>query len=113
MMKSMKCAVVNLLVLGIVAAQGKDADVAERIAAAKFSPCTGNEHACAKPSMKYERVVSSQPGFQWIDNGGYCGSWAIQRAAVAAPLLFLPLKGWGFHTIARINLQEVCAFRMG
>ena len=79
----MKGAVVCLLVLGIVAARGKDADVAERIAAAKFSPCSGNDHACAKPSMKYERVVNSQPGFQWIDNGGYCGSWAIQRATLA------------------------------
>jgi hypothetical protein len=33
--------------------------------------------------MKYERVSSVQPGYQWMDAGGYCGSWASQRAILA------------------------------
>ena len=30
----------------------------------------------------YERILPAQPGFQWDDAGGYCGSWATQRAAL-------------------------------
>jgi hypothetical protein len=33
-------------------------------------------------SMKYERKSTIQPGYQWNDAGGYCGSWATQRAAL-------------------------------
>lgn len=29
--------------------------------------------------MKYERILPAQPGYQWDDAGGYCGSWAMQR----------------------------------
>jgi len=39
--------------------------------------------ACEKPSTKYERIQKSQAGQQWNDAGGYCGSWAIGRAALA------------------------------
>lgn len=42
--------------------------------------CAGG--LCEKPAMKYERISESQPGFQWDDAGGYCGSWAIQRATL-------------------------------
>ena len=35
---------------------------------------------CEKLDMKYERFVDIQPGDQWGDAGGYCGSWASQRA---------------------------------
>ena len=38
---------------------------------------------CAKPDMPYERVSASQPGYQWNDAGGYCGSWATQRAVLS------------------------------
>lgn len=38
---------------------------------------------CEKPDMKYETSVHSQPGYQWGDSGGYCGSWAIGRAVLA------------------------------
>jgi len=38
---------------------------------------------CEKPGMAYERIMKSQPGYQWGDSGGYCGSWAIGRAALA------------------------------
>ena len=31
----------------------------------------------------YERIIASQPGYQWDDAGGYCGSWATQRAVLA------------------------------
>jgi len=43
--------------------------------------CKGG--ACVKADMKYERVIPSQPGYQWDDAGGYCGSWASQRAFLA------------------------------
>lgn len=33
--------------------------------------------------MKYERILDVQPGYQWGDAGGYCGSWASQRAILA------------------------------
>ncbi len=32
---------------------------------------------------RYQRVADIQPGFQWNDAGGYCGSWATQRAVLA------------------------------
>lgn len=35
---------------------------------------------CEKPNLKYEQITDIQPGFQWGDAGGYCGSWASQRA---------------------------------
>jgi hypothetical protein len=38
---------------------------------------------CEKPDMQYERIMNSQAGYQWNDAGGYCGSWAIGRAALA------------------------------
>ena len=38
---------------------------------------------CDKPSQKYERIADVQPGTQWMDAGGYCGSWATQRAVLA------------------------------
>lgn len=37
---------------------------------------------CAKPSRAYERIQGAQPGYQWNDAGGYCGSWSIQRATL-------------------------------
>lgn len=43
--------------------------------------CQGGR--CNKPPMKFERISAAQPGFQWDDAGGYCGSWAIQRATLA------------------------------
>jgi hypothetical protein len=43
--------------------------------------CAGG--MCEKLDMKYERIVPVQPGFQWPDAGGYCGSWASQRAMLA------------------------------
>ena len=42
---------------------------------------------CDKLDMKYERIVPVQPGIQWPDAGGYCGSWASQRA-------FLGIGAW-------------------
>jgi len=43
--------------------------------------CAGGH--CEKKTMKYERVLDVQPGYQWMDAGGYCGSWATQRGALA------------------------------
>ena len=43
--------------------------------------CEGGR--CDESSLKYERVLDVQPGFQWDDAGGYCGSWATQRATLA------------------------------
>lgn len=44
-------------------------------------PCTAKE--CTKPKKKYERVMQTPAGSQWGGHGGYCGSWAIQRATLA------------------------------
>lgn len=49
------------------------------------SLCEGG--LCEKLDMKYERFVDIQPGDQWGDAGGYCGSWASQRA-------FLGIGAW-------------------
>ena len=38
---------------------------------------------CDDPDLPYERKSSSQPGYQWNDAGGYCGSWATQRAVLS------------------------------
>jgi len=35
-----------------------------------------------KPTKKYENIHHVQPGYQWNDAGGYCGSWSIQRAVM-------------------------------
>lgn len=43
--------------------------------------CSGGH--CDDKTMKYERRMSVQPGYQWDDAGGYCGSWATQRATLA------------------------------
>jgi len=43
-------------------------------------PCLAPE--CKKPAKKFERLLDAQPGIQWMDHGGYCGSWSIQRAAL-------------------------------
>jgi len=42
--------------------------------------CQGG--ACDTPNMAYERISAIQPGYQWDDAGGYCGSWAVQRAVL-------------------------------
>ena len=47
----------------------------------KVGPCT--EPECVKPHKTYERIMNTQPGYQWGDAGGYCGSFATQRAAMA------------------------------
>jgi len=39
--------------------------------------------SCDTPDMPYEYVADVQPGYQWNDAGGYCGSWATQRAVLA------------------------------
>jgi len=49
--------------------------------AGELTPC--NSEACAKPVRKYEVIQDVQPGMQWGDHGGYCGSWATQRATLA------------------------------
>merc|ERR1719197_559613 len=59
---------------------GDDA-AAERIAA--FHDGAEEEAAKPKPTKKYERIHHTQPGYQWDFFGGYCGSWSIQRAAMA------------------------------
>eukprot|EP00656_Telonema_subtile_P038356 TRINITY_DN4310_c0_g1_i1.p1 TRINITY_DN4310_c0_g1~~TRINITY_DN4310_c0_g1_i1.p1 ORF type:complete len:357 (-),score=102.69 TRINITY_DN4310_c0_g1_i1:138-1208(-) len=59
------------------------------IGAATALPLLVNETAmcqggnCGNPTMAYQRLSASQPGFQWDDAGGYCGSWASQRAILA------------------------------
>lgn len=43
-------------------------------------PCFAKE--CKKPTKKYEHILPGQPGVQWMDHGGYCGSWSVQRTAM-------------------------------
>jgi hypothetical protein len=38
---------------------------------------------CSDPSLPYQKISSSQPGYQWNDAGGYCGSWSTQRAVLS------------------------------
>lgn len=38
---------------------------------------------CNKPNKKFEQIMNTQPGYQWGDAGGYCGSFSTQRAAMA------------------------------
>jgi len=38
---------------------------------------------CKKPAKRYEQIANTQPGYQWGDAGGFCGSFATQRAAMA------------------------------
>lgn len=47
----------------------------------QIGDCTDPE--CTKPTKKYEQIMNTQPGYQWNDAGGYCGSFATQRAAMA------------------------------
>ena len=42
--------------------------------------CT--EGQCEKDDMPYEWISDVQAGYQWDDAGGYCGSWATQRAVL-------------------------------
>lgn len=67
--------------LAFAAALPPNAEIAGRIQWNNTAPC--NAEACQKPATKYELISKSQPGVQWNDNGGYCGSWAIQRAMLA------------------------------
>lgn len=41
------------------------------------------EGSCSDPDLPYSKVSVSQPGYQWNDAGGYCGSWATQRAVLS------------------------------
>jgi len=73
------CAAVTLALPG-------DDEIAEEIEAflngtAKVGACTTPE--CQKPHKQYEQIMNTQPGYQWNDAGGYCGSFATQRAAMA------------------------------
>jgi len=54
---------------------------------------------CEKPNMKYERIAPIQPGVQWMDAGGYCGSWASQRA-------FLNIGAWVSQQAVRNNTEN-------
>ncbi|CAK9081843.1 unnamed protein product [Durusdinium trenchii] len=47
----------------------------------KTFPCLVKE--CLKPTRQFERISPTQPGYQWEDAGGFCGSWSIQRAVMA------------------------------
>eukprot|EP00930_Biecheleria_cincta_P035313 TRINITY_DN24292_c0_g1_i1.p1 TRINITY_DN24292_c0_g1~~TRINITY_DN24292_c0_g1_i1.p1 ORF type:complete len:364 (-),score=47.56 TRINITY_DN24292_c0_g1_i1:167-1258(-) len=42
-----------------------------------------NSSLCQQPTRKYTKMLSMQPGVQWMQHGGYCGAWSVQRAALA------------------------------
>ena len=54
---------------------------------------------CEKPAMKYEKIADVQPGIQWMDAGGYCGSWASQRAV-------LSLGAWISQQVVRDHTEN-------
>lgn len=33
--------------------------------------------------MQHERILNAVAGVQWMDHGGYCGAWSIQRTTMA------------------------------
>jgi len=74
-----------LLFPAICAALPQNPELLQRIEKAskseEMTPCNWKE--CQKPERKYELISKSQPGIQWRDHGGYCGSWSIQRAILA------------------------------
>lgn len=44
---------------------------------------TCNSSHCQQPGRKYTKMLPTQPGIQWMQHGGYCGAWSVQRAALA------------------------------
>merc|ERR1719401_352197 len=42
-----------------------------------------NSSLCTTPPHKYANILPVQPGVQWMQHGGYCGAWSVQRAALA------------------------------
>jgi len=62
----------RLLLLPCLGAALPELDVLEQIKAAQSS----NRY---ESDMKYELILKSQPGQQFNDHGGYCGSWSIGR----------------------------------
>lgn len=54
--------------------------VQESLSTNSMWPCFAKE--CKKPTKKYEHILPGQPGVQWMDHGGYCGSWSVQRTAM-------------------------------
>jgi hypothetical protein len=80
---------VNLLglffVVVVVVAMPGDVEISDEITAflkgKPPAPCTDPE--CKKPSKMHEQIQNTQPGYQWGDAGGYCGSFSTQRAAMA------------------------------
>jgi len=73
------------LLLSLAAAAVRSAAALPTPLLSESAMCEGG--LCEKLDMKYERFVNIQPGTQWGDAGGYCGSWASQRA-------FLGIGAW-------------------
>lgn len=63
----MKHPLVLAAVIGATAAMRMPASVNESTLCARG--------LCSDPHLKYERKAATQPGYQWDDAGGYCGSW--------------------------------------
>lgn len=74
------CAALSLALLSLALLLGpwSAAALPAPIRSAISALCEGG--ACETLDMKYQRSVDIQPGDQWGDAGGYCGSWASQRA---------------------------------
>lgn len=77
---------IALVCMGTVMSMPGDDEIADEIRAflngtAEVGSC--NLPECRKPSKQFERIMNTQPGYQWNDAGGYCGSFATQRAAMA------------------------------
>eukprot|EP00931_Biecheleriopsis_adriatica_P006721 TRINITY_DN108085_c0_g1_i1.p1 TRINITY_DN108085_c0_g1~~TRINITY_DN108085_c0_g1_i1.p1 ORF type:complete len:384 (+),score=50.81 TRINITY_DN108085_c0_g1_i1:61-1152(+) len=44
---------------------------------------TCNSTLCEQPARAYTKMLPMQPGVQWMQHGGYCGAWSVQRAVLA------------------------------
>ena len=72
-----------MFIVGVVLATRTEALMRMPTYLSERDICESGEGLCEKKDMKYEYILDVQPGFQWDDAGGYCGSWATQRAVLA------------------------------
>jgi len=78
-----------MVMLPIVALIAASSDAGMKMADEMKMPAWVNESVicqnklCESPNLKYQKIANVQPGIQWMDAGGYCGSWATQRAILS------------------------------
>jgi hypothetical protein len=79
----MRLALLVACLTGAMSMPGDDEIASEIEAFLNGSSKACTEPECKKPNKKFEQIQNTMPGYQWGDAGGYCGSFATQRAAMA------------------------------